>query len=188
MKRDGTFSVLVLGEKEIIIQQTDSTSYERLCEDDTVSDLARATKIEHSELLLATMGIAHQQKSGKDTTPKSKKKLTGNGSNSSKKPKKSESTTPLVSSKTKDSMMSSSTSSPGEEKTTLSLDKQNPKGKKTPVVASVAEAVLRKSNGGKKQDSVHKRDQLRVEEGVRLSDYDNLDSSDTHLDNLSGIV
>lgn len=39
MKRDGTFSIQVLGDKDIVIHQTsDSDSYEKLIEDTTVSD------------------------------------------------------------------------------------------------------------------------------------------------------
>lgn len=57
MKRDGTFSIQVLGDKDIIIHQSDC-SYERLYEDDTVSDLAKlAIRGECSDLLIATAGL-----------------------------------------------------------------------------------------------------------------------------------
>ena len=111
MKRDGTFSIQVLGDRDIVIHPTDTTSYERLCEDEALNDLALVTKVEQTELLLATMGIKNNQ--SKEATPKSTRKAAkGNGGTSvrstvSKKAKRSESTTPLVSSKTKESMTSS---------------------------------------------------------------------------------
>ena len=70
MKRDGTFSIQVLGDKEIVIQQSDSRSYERLYEDDTVSDLARiSSRNECSDLLIATAGFKDDAPS-KTTKPR----------------------------------------------------------------------------------------------------------------------
>jgi len=74
MKRDGTFSIQVLGDKDIVIHQSDSASYERLYEDDTVSDLAKyALTGECSDLLLATAGLPTTPK------PKSVNELRPNG-------------------------------------------------------------------------------------------------------------
>ena len=53
MKRDGTFTIEILGDKEIAIHPS-ANSYDRLYEDDTVSDLARMANGECSDLLIAT--------------------------------------------------------------------------------------------------------------------------------------
>ncbi|XP_067939298.1 uncharacterized protein [Watersipora subatra] len=75
MKRDGTFSIQILGDKDIIIQQSDSTSYDRLYEDDTVSELARVSTRDCSNLLLATTALARatsRSSPGRDMKQRSK--------------------------------------------------------------------------------------------------------------------
>lgn len=172
MKRDGTFSIQVLGDRDIVIHQTDSTSYERLFEDEPLTDLAMVTKKEQTDLLLATMGIKRNQ-SSKESTPKSTRKAAkGNGStvtSGAKKAVRSESTTPLVSSKTKESM-TSSMQSQCEEGITSRIMLENPEENSPINVASAAIAVMRKSSNMK-------------EDYMRVSEYDNLED-----DNVSGIV
>ena len=179
MKRDGTFSIQVLGDRDIVIHPTDTTSYERLCEDEALNDLALVTKVEQTELLLATMGIKNNQ--SKEATPKSTRKAAkGNGSTSvrstvSKKAKRSESTTPLVSSKTKESM-TSSMQSQYEEGITSTAMLENSRENSPVDMASAAMAVMRKSSDNRPSE-------LMKREDMRVSDYDNLEE-----DNISGIV
>lgn len=174
MKRDGTFSIQVLGDRDIVIHPTDTTSYERLCEDEALNDLALVTKVEQTELLLATMGIKNNQ--SKEATPKSTRKAAkGNGSTSvrstvSKKAKRSESTTPLVSSKTKESMTSSMQSQYEEGITSTAMLENSRENN------PVDMAVMRKS-------SYNRPGELMKSENMRVSDYDNLEE-----DNISGIV
>lgn len=70
MKRDGTFSIQVLGDKEIIIHQSDASgSYERLAEDETMSSLAQAAKLSASCASRINMEGVTSQRATLSVTP-----------------------------------------------------------------------------------------------------------------------